>query len=532
MAKIICSFKHTETDSWYFQKFDTYTGFTHTIPMDLVTFLQYNGIRNKEFINVFYKLFNRLISNGSTLKHPLIFNKYSQELDAPFAVDLDDNITLKKAINEKLFDLFNTSNKFESFYKAYLELIGKVNRNLPRSTNYYNSYSQTFKCFSIYDSQIIQIANECISNLGEIISCEEFLDKITSNKFINSNYKLSCLFYSKLGELNLIRIDSIPHIIRKDTQIEKIFLDYGLESLLPTRIPNYQLFSDSNLQLKEFNDSKSWRQFINHISFSNYDLANKFRGKNITLMDQSQIFEALSEIYVYASLVNFVDSLGNIKLPMIYSDNRSQVECFQNKKHSVVFLDLFGMQDYYLFSKYGYMLSNSGYYDISYPIEDNFYILCKHDLNRVLIRYDIENDMIFEKSLKYDLYLDEVDLHENDLIDLINQECTWYEKEILFQEFKIKFNLNNEEFSICCLSSLALNEGELKAQLKSIILELHSNHLSMEIWNNFCSKLFELKFISKKENNEFDNNLFVVDFNTFLIETNLNKSEDDQGLPF
>jgi hypothetical protein len=44
--------------------------------------------------------------------------------------------------------------------------------------------------------------------------------------------------------------------------------------------------------------------------------------------------------------------------------------------------------------------------------------------------------------------------------------------------------------------------------------------------------LFELKFISKKENNEFDNNLFVVDFNTFLIETNLNKSEDDQELPF
>jgi hypothetical protein len=530
MAKILCSFKNSESNIPFFQIFDTYTGFTHTIPMDLITFLQYKGIRNKEFINVFYSLFNRLISNGSTLNLPLIFNKYSQELDVPFAVDLDENSTLKKEINEKLFDLFSTSNQFNEFYKTYLELIGQVNRSLPRPINYYNSYSQTSYCFSKYDSQIIQIANECLSILGETISCEEFLDKITSNKFINLNYKLSCLFYSKLGELNLIRIDSIPHIIRKDTQIEKIFLDYGLESLLPTRIPNYQLFSDPNLQLKEFNDLKSWRQFINHISFTNYDLALKFRGKNIVLMDQTQIFDALSGIYVYASLVNFVDSWGNIKLPMIYSDNRCQVECFQNKNHSVVFLDLFGMQDYYLFSKHGYMLSNSGYYDISYPIEDNFYILCKHDLNRVLIRYDIENDMIFEKGLKYDLYLDEVDLNENDLIDLNNQECTWYEKEILFQEFEIRFKFSNKDFLIHCISKFSLKEKELKEEFKSIIQKLDSTEQSMSNWSNFCAELINLDFISVKKENQNVNqhNLFVLDFNVFLNETDLTEEE----LPF
>lgn len=531
MAKIICSFKHTETDSWYFQRFDTFSGLTHTIPMDLISFLQYNGIRNKEFINVFYSYFNRIVINGSTIHTNFVF--YSPELDRSFCLDTTENNVSKKELNEKLFHLFSTSIQFEAFYEAYLELIGKVNRNLARPINYYNSYSQTSNCFSIYDSQLIQIANECLSILGETISCGDFLEKITSNKFIDSNYKLSCLFYSKLGELNLIRIDSIPHIIRNDAQIEKIFLDYGLESLLPTRIPNYQLFSDPNLQLKEFNDLKSWRQFINHISFTNYDLALKFRGKNIVLMDQTQIFDALSGIYVYASLVNFVDSWGNIKLPMIYSDNRCQVECFQNKNHSVVFLDLFGMQDYYLFSKHGYMLSNSGYYDISNPIEDNFYILCKHDLNRVLIRYDIENDMIFEKGLKYDLVLDEVDLNENDLIELNKQEYHCLEKEDLLQEFKIKLNLNEEEFSICCFSSLAFKKVELKTTLESIILDLDSNEQSKENWYNFISKLLELKFISTNENNRLNNNLFVIDFNTLLIETNLKKSENvDDELPF
>ncbi len=531
MAKIICSFKHTETDSWYFQRFDTFSGLTHTIPMDLISFLQYNGIRNKEFINVFYSYFNRIVINGSSIHTNFVF--YSPELDRSFCLDTAENNVYKKELNEKLFHLFSTSIQFEAFYEAYLELIGKVNRNLSRPINYYNSYSQTSNCFSIYDSQIIQIAKECLSKLGETISCRDFLEKITSNKFIDSNYKLSCLFYSKLGELNLIRIDSIPHIIRNDAQIEKIFLDYGLESLLPNRVPNYQLYSESNLEMKKYNDLKSWKQFINNISFSNYDLANKFRGKNITLMDQSQIFEALSEIYVYASLVNFVDSWGNIKLPMIYSDNTCQVEYFQNKNQSLFFLDLFGLQDYYLFSRYGYKLSNSGYYDISRPIKDCFYILCEHDLNRVVIRHDIENDMIFEKGVKYDLVLDEVDLNENDLIELNKQEYHCLEKEDLIQDFKIKLNLNDEEFSICCFSSLAFNEVELKAKLESIILELNSNEQSIGIWNNFCAKLLELKFISKYENNESIDNLFVLDFDTLLIETNLKKSENvDDELPF
>jgi hypothetical protein len=247
-------------------------------------------------------------------------------------------------------------------------------------------------------------------------------------------------------------------------------------------------------------------------------------------MDQTQIFDALSGIYVYASLVNFVDSWGNIKLPMIYSDNRCQVECFQNKNHSVVFLDLFGMQDYFLFSKHGYMLSNSGYYDISYPIEDNFYILCKHDLNRVLIRYDIENDMIFEKGLKYDLYLDEVDLNENDLIDLNNQECTWYEKEILFQEFEIRFKFSNKDFLIHCISKFSLKEKELKEEFKSIIQKLDSTEQSMSNWSNFCAELINLDFISVKKENQNVNqhNLFVLDFNVFLNETDLTEEE----LPF
>jgi len=139
MATIILTSIHKDTDNRYFYEFDTNSGYPKTVEMDLITFLQFKGIRNKVFINVLYSVFERLIINGSTSRDVFSLTKKQST-----RYDHFDSVEGKK-MNHQLLVLFQSSVHFDVFYEKYITLTSSLNPVLPKPINYYYSFSHTSK---------------------------------------------------------------------------------------------------------------------------------------------------------------------------------------------------------------------------------------------------------------------------------------------------------------------------------------------------------------------------------------------------
>ena len=68
MANPIYTYQDKQTNNRYFLLWDTIQGFPKTIPINLLTFLQYWGIYDKEKISALYSIYPRLIETGTSLK--------------------------------------------------------------------------------------------------------------------------------------------------------------------------------------------------------------------------------------------------------------------------------------------------------------------------------------------------------------------------------------------------------------------------------------------------------------------------------
>lgn len=60
----VYSFIYPNSKKRYFQFWDPVTGYPSTIPIDLITLIQYKGIYDKEFIGAVFLNYNQLITLG------------------------------------------------------------------------------------------------------------------------------------------------------------------------------------------------------------------------------------------------------------------------------------------------------------------------------------------------------------------------------------------------------------------------------------------------------------------------------------
>lgn len=524
MATIILTSIHKDTDNRYFYEFDTNSGYPKTVEMDLITFLQFKGIRNKVFINVLYSVFERLIINGSTSRDVFSLTKKQS-----IRYDHFDSVEGKK-MNHQLLVLFQSSVHFDVFYEKYITLTSSLNPVLPKPINYYYSFSHTSKNLLRYNAEVLKILNKCSSKYGvtmdQFDSFENFLDE----EFILKNKKFVTEFYFKLGQSNLISIDAIPHVLRDEPTIKSLFLDFGLDTLLPENIIKYELFSIPIIQLKHFDELKFLRQFANNFSFSDFEAGQKLIGKNLLKLSDVQIIKLLSDSFCYVrKVLNFTDQFGNIIQPMMFSGDENDVDFFnQNTSHDLIFLDTFSMQDYQAFNKCGRMISDEGYYDFYYSQIKNLYAVSLHSSQQFCMLYDPFIETILYKDLKQNMFFERPQIAESDLLEFKTQKSDWLEKESLIHDVKIEFTCDNSKYISSYTTSLALNKEDVNWRFNLLVLNLELNNDINENWIVFNKSILDLKYFKKIDNEEINDNCLIFNFNEMIK----NKGNEDDDLPF
>jgi hypothetical protein len=381
--------------------------------------------------------------------------------------DLKDNQRL--ALNQQLEQLFLSTISFSSFYEAYLLLIDGINETLPRPVNYYYSISATKKMISQPNELKSKFVTECIEHFKLGISEENFIELCIDKQYILKNKEAVATFYYKLGKFNLIRIDAIPHLLRKTPKIEQLFKEYGAENILPQFNPTYDLFSKADVHLKEFNDTFTFLQLVNHFSFSGFANSITLQGIELTKLNKDKLLELLNKhYYFHQSIINFVDQWGNIKQPMVNSSdfvlNFNEIK--SDTDYSIIFLNYFGRQDYRMFNKNGRLIKEEGSYDFKLEKYKDVYTLWSHDSKYVCVKYISEINILIKKEINTDVFIENMPIDSSDIPVLHDDLFFPNEKEELYKIilFPAEVLKNNN----VVLSEIAFNQIELNAEINQV----------------------------------------------------------------
>lgn len=486
MAKPYTSFTDNASGKRYFQIHDTITDLSHTIPLDLISFIQFNGIKNKEFIHALYLNFERLKFNGITLSGCL-FSPNRNHKDVFHSEDKDSSGIKRDKLNKDLEQLFLSDFSFSSFYESYLILIDGINETLPRPVNYYYSISATKKMIDQPNELKSKFVNECIEHFKLGISEENFIELCIDKQYILKNKEAVAAFYYKLGKFNLIRLDAIPHLLRKTSKIEHLFKEYGAENLLPQFNPTYDLFSKADVHLKEFNDIFTFLQLVNHFSFSEFANSITLQGIELTKLSKDKLLELLNKhYYFHQGIINFVDQWGNIKQPMVNSSdflldfNKLKSDTY----HSIVFLNYFGRQDYRMFNKKGRLIKEVGSYDFKLEDYKDVYSLWTHDSKFLCAKYFSDSSLLLQNEINPNV------LTEGQPVDVKNIPS--YDERIFLPDEKIKLfrlvSLTEKEQSTehIILSETLFNQIEL------------NNELAYYLKNNYLNNQLNFKGLNEE----------------------------------
>jgi hypothetical protein len=375
MSHPIYSFIYPKTNKRYFQIWDTDTGYPSTIPIDLITLVQYKGLYDKEFIGAVFSKYIQLITSGSTVANDDDFQLTRRDSKNVFINQaylfldkFDEDESLKKIdLNQNLDMLFQLNIPFLEFYEKYLILIEDLNEHPPRQINYYHSFCHTFtslaKAIGKVDSSVFldlfhkhHIDFEVLDNKS-ITSC---FDSWFLNGLFFTHQETMAKLFVDLGELNLIAIDAIPHIYRDAENIKNLFELVGSQNILPshTVIENN---NPKDYKIKEFPFEPYIFQYINQAAFSSFGDSSLI-GLPIFEMKTEEILDKLSASYIDTSrLINFVDSNNQTLLPMIYSSHFGI-----NNAYQIWALAPFNMQQYHVFTNNGKLIDDRGFYDVYY----------------------------------------------------------------------------------------------------------------------------------------------------------------------
>ena len=369
MAHPIFTFVNPTNQKRYFQQWDTITGYPETIPLNLLTFLQYKGLYYKDYTGTVFSVYTQLIENGSTIPGSIFPDPNTQQnpffLQALLVLcELENDASSKNDdLNKTLEDLFVLDIDFSDFYSQYLNLISTIDEHPNRQLNYYISFSKTSTCLSKSGALIAPFVNQVFdeyrlrSHFMEDQSRMYAFDAWFKNGLFFKHQDAMAKLFVLLGKNNLIAIDAIPHLLRKNEEVVALFHLFGMQSLLPeTAVIESE--GPRVFELKEFDSNPFLREYVNHAAFDPFGDSSLI-GLPIFELSEEELDDRLSKVYLYTNrFVNFVDQNGQRLLPMVYSTN------FVFGKTDLFYvLAPFTLQQYHVFLINGRLIDTNGYYD-------------------------------------------------------------------------------------------------------------------------------------------------------------------------
>lgn len=462
MANPIYSFIHPISKKRYYQIWDTFTGYPETTPMNLITLLQYRGIREKDFVGALFSIFNQLIATGSTINNDLFPSSKSSQEDVYLQqaylyiekFEKDNDLELNN-LNKSLEELFQRDILFSDFFSSYEKLICDLSEYPLRQCHYYHSLAYTFRCISKSVNEIGEHVFENITksliapidlNLEKGTGIIGNLDRWFKRGLFFSHQDLFSSLFVALAKKNLIAFDAIPHIVRDNDIVIDFFEEIGLQNLLPS-YPILQVIDNKIFKLEFFPFEPFAVQYMNHAAFHKLGDSSLI-GLPIFQMCTKQIMEKLNDVYLGVSrLINFTDENGQTLLPMIYSTYFDLID-----ESSILCLAPFGQQQFHVFSKNGTLIDDEGYYDVFQYNSNISYFQHMDMINWERISYH-QRDNNFKKTR---VNFDNFDI-ENNVIEFEKnftevEEDTNLNMRFLKQPFPIKdrssvnhFNFNQDD---------------------------------------------------------------------------------------
>lgn len=403
MANPIFTFQSKQDKYRYFFILDTVSGLPKTVPMDLLTFLQYWGIDSKEKVSALYSIYPCLIETGTSL-NDLSFNslpEYIKQLCYEYLeLDVDIPTEQEKEVIHQLENLFVQKLPFIEFYSAYKQLIEGLNHAPKRPESYYLSWRRTRDVLNFTDHNI----HEILSNLAQQngISQDDLNCKLNNvysclEESVFSRFpQLMAACFLELGKRNLMAIDAIPHALRNDEAIQELFIQLGMETYLPNTVIDYNLYDQSEPLCEKVDDIRHLRQFFNLYTF--YADCNPLKGIDILSLSKTELKDLLQEDGCYnAQIVNFKDRNGNYLLPMMYASD--YVINPQNQFH---FLAPFGFQSYHIVTKFGKVIDDTGYYDFYFVNDTTAYLQNAGNLRWLRWFFDEETQDVVKQDVAID----------------------------------------------------------------------------------------------------------------------------------
>ena len=424
MAKPFYSFVNPKDKIRYFQIWDTIEGYPHTVPMDILTFLKFNGLKDEAFISVLYSFYPRLYITGCTMEAES-FRKlpgYFRYQATDYLSKCPSNYTLSELLLIRdLESIFKQGLDYNQFISEYRLLTKNLNGFTKRQQDYYLSFGHTMASFRFGTEKRNLILTEIAEKHDYKIENEKYnyclsFDTLFKNDAFIKNRDLLVDFFHELGHSNLININAIPHVLRNEEKIKNLFLDFGMESYLPETVINKSLLEfGSDFKPVFLTDLKKIRWFANAFSFSLFSNGSLI-GKNLLLLSKEEILTILNkQEHVYLNeILNFQDDNGNFLLPMHYSSHFKiqngaplhVLSLFDEQKYHIV-SPMFGLNtqkeydDCFFFNQeIGYFqLSNFKWERVSLNTANNSY---------ETIAFKVENYPISEIELE-ESYLNEVE---------------------------------------------------------------------------------------------------------------------------
>lgn len=519
----IGSFLDRHSNARYFFLWDVEndTGHNKTLPMRLLTFLQYIGLNDKRKIGALYSVYPHLKRTGVSLQSLEYYFESEEDYADPFGgsrhdedygrhrydsqglIEMAENLlpfvdklsAEELDVNAKLEVLFASDLPFEDFYHQYSQLVQGLNIFPKRQANFYLSWCYTFAYFDPNHHSIKKRITE-LQDFNKLLTefqygykdGEDIYSKALANMVMKYPDLFTDLFY-EFAVNNLIPMDAVPHIMRHLGAFPELYKAYGMEYFVPNSDINYSSPTKTKCSWSEINDAKMLRQYINNSTFRGGK--SELQGLRLTELSDNELrkyaLETLDASIKQPSLVNIKDEYGNFKLPMQYL-SYFNLEDFQY--FSV--LSPFGNQAFDVLDEKGTLIDGIGCRDFRLVDENKGY-LQRMDQSWALWQYNRKTHTLKTHALTTDPLQEDNSKKEEIWQALSEQFHEIQQENVAILELVFGENDYWNSFYLMLLEPITEEElqDKMKSQIKSALGSISDSNQTFDIAFNIYNRMIE-----------------------------------------